>query len=168
MSFESEKSINLNSQGKYDLSRIESDDPEVLDFVNEVSEQAENLVQTNSSAPEIRSFINILSSDKGEELLLEKLEALDGDEKDYDSFVKLVTDILELQRLRSQRRVDLSEIVSELAKPDLEVSRRKYLERLRDEYNRELKQDLLIKINKLVEELYKNYPDLIVKLDLSE
>jgi len=36
MSSEGKKSIKLNNQGEYDLSRIESNDPEVLDFVNEV------------------------------------------------------------------------------------------------------------------------------------
>ncbi len=168
MSFESKKNINLNSRAKYDLSQIKSDDPEVLDFITSVSEQAENLVQNLETIPEAKNFIKVLFSDKGEETILNSLESLNGDEKGYDSFVKLITDILELQRLRSQRRVDLSEVVSELAKSDLEVSRREYLEHLRDEYNRELKQDLLLKINKLVEELYKNHSDLIVKLDLSE
>ena len=168
MSAESEKEFKIENHGKFNLPEINSSDPEILDLTASVSEQAENLIQSLDASPKARSFVKVLTAENGNETILSSLEKLSGNEDGYDGFVKLVTDIIELQRLREQRRMELVDIMSQLSNPDLSEADKEKLENLKREYTRELREDLINAINRLAKRLFATYPELAAKLALND
>lgn len=157
----------MRNLGEYDLTEINSDDPEVLDFSFSASKNAENLAQSIDTSPETRNFIKVLTGEGGDEIILSSLEKLKGSEEGYDDFIKLITDIIELQKLREKRRVDLMEVSDKLSSSDLSEADKQNLENLKQEYTRELRQDFLDGINRSVEKLFSKYPQLVAKLNIN-